>query len=80
MLQNKALDYTEKLLNSHKRMSYDTLKMCLTNDPFRDKKTLSQKLIVRNSQFREFWRPKWCVITDVFGTEAILGVGFYMFG
>jgi len=35
MLQNKALDYTEKLLNSHKRMSYDTLKICFINVRFR---------------------------------------------
>ncbi len=42
--------------------------MCLTNLGLRDKKPLSQKLIVRNSRFREFGTAKWCVITDVFRT------------
>jgi len=42
--------------------------MCLINDRFRDKKPLSQKLIVGISRFHELNTPKWCVITDVYGT------------
>ena len=54
---------------SHKRMSYETLKMCVINLRFQDEKPLSQKLIVRNSRFMSFGTAKWCVITDVFGTN-----------
>jgi len=49
-------------------MSSETRKMCLTNLGLRDKKPLSQKLIVRNSRFHEIGAAKLCVITDVFET------------
>ena len=54
--------------NSHKRMSFGTPEMCLTNQGLKDKKSLSQKLIVRYSSFYAFLGLKWCVITDVCGT------------
>ena len=53
--------------------------MCIKNLRFRDKKPLSQKLIVRNSRFRDFGTAKLCVITDVYGTgltiAAVLTLG-----
>jgi len=42
--------------------------MCIINQRFRDKKPLSQKLIVKNSRFVSFEPAGGCVITDVFGT------------
>ncbi len=35
--------------------------MCLINLRLQDKKPLSQKLIVRNSRFHEFWTTAVCV-------------------
>ena len=42
-------------LNFHKRMSSDAQKKCIINLRLRDKKSLSQKLIVKSSRFHEFW-------------------------
>ena len=49
-------------------MSFGTLKKCLINRRFRDKNTLSQKLIVKNFRIHSFGTAKLCVITNVFGT------------
>ena len=52
-------------------MGYETLKMCIINGRFQDKKPLSQKLIVRNSCFHEFGDVKCCVITHVYWTVLL---------
>ena len=42
--------------------------MCFIIEGLKDKKPLSQKLIVRNSRFHEFCTAKLCVETDVYET------------
>ncbi len=49
-------------------MSSETRKMSLTNHRLKDKKSLSQKLIVRNTRFLSIGTVKLCVITDVYWT------------
>jgi len=53
-------------------MSFGTPEMCVINLRLRDKKPLSQKLIVRCARFREFGTAKVCVIIDIYDTNNIV--------
>ena len=54
--------------------------MCLINLHFRDKNPLSQKLIVRNSRFYEFWTSElvcynWRLLDSFILREAYYAIG-----